>query len=198
MTLSTGRGSSENTGQVKAIYYSNTLARSLRRLPFTFGEDEWWKRFDDHFFVFATAPKTNLRDQTLDRAAGMRGIFPPGLRSATKEKKLAYLKERFIMYIRSEENSATVGKIRGLLQGEGNKRCLVTVVMDEAHYAATSTVAATGMPSPYGELMGLLKAEEYANLVVICVTATPYNLMTANRKCVREQVFGYSTIPESP
>ena len=53
---------------------------------------------------------------------------------------------------------------------------LVIVIMDEAHYAATSCTQTRGL-SAYGEIDKILKENRLDNLLVICGTATPWNLV---------------------
>ena len=62
---------------------------------------------------------------------------------------------------------------------------LQLIIFDEAHYSATSQPNEGKRDTPYENLLNFLNSEEYPNVVVLLVTATPWNLLTVSSKLER-------------
>jgi len=48
--------------------------------------ERWHEKYDEHFFLIATAPRINLKDQTLQRAVAMPGLIPRAWRGKSSEE----------------------------------------------------------------------------------------------------------------
>jgi len=89
----------------------------------------------------------------------------------------ALFSDRFLIYNHSAQYESCMRRLKEAL---GRARCFVTVVMDEAHFAATGETG-SGNISAYGKLTEIVKSNA-ENLLVLLVSATPFNAMTINRR----------------
>ena len=83
------------------------------------------------------------------------------------------IKGRVLKYVNSKQVNDSLEQVKQCLHDPDT---LVIVIMDEAHYAATSSTLTRGL-SAYGEIDKILKENQLDNLLVICGTATPWNLV---------------------
>ena len=62
------------------------------------------------------------------------------------------------------------------------------MIFDEAHYSATSQKDEDKRETPYSSLLNFLNSDDYPNVIVLLVTATPWNLITISSKIEKTEV----------
>ena len=94
-----------------------------------------------------------------------------------------YVKERSQKYCNSEKITERLE----ILKEHASKRphILYVIVFDEAHYSATSKTVKEQRKTPYSKLAESWNSREYPNVVVLLVSATPWNLQTINTRINR-------------
>ena len=65
---------------------------------------------------------------------------------------------------------------------------LQLIIFDEAHYSATSQTDETKGETPYSMLVNYINSEDYPNIIVLFVSATPWTLMTTGSKLRKTEV----------
>ena len=63
-----------------------------------------------------------------------------------------------------------------------NPKCLQLLIFDEAHYGATQQTEEGKPQTPYSSILQHYNSQEYPNVIVLLVTATPWNLLTVSSK----------------
>ena len=69
-----------------------------------------------------------------------------------------------------------------------NPDLLQILIFDEAHYSATSKTEKSKKETPYSTLLNYLNSDEYPNILVLLVTATPWNLLTVSSKLRQTEI----------
>ena len=63
-----------------------------------------------------------------------------------------------------------------------NPKCLQLLIFDEAHYGATQQTKEGKQETPYSSILKHYNSQEYPNVIILLVTATPWNLLTVSSK----------------
>ena len=69
-----------------------------------------------------------------------------------------------------------------------NPKCLQLLIFDEAHYGATQQTKTDKRQTPYSSILQHYNSQEYPNVIVLLVTATPWNLLTVSSKLSDSEV----------
>ena len=117
------------------------------------------------------------------------GVLPKkySVRNSQKDEDeaLNYAQERVQRYCHSEPIEERLAQIK--TQAEDPK-FLQILVFDEAHYSATSQKDEMKRETPYSKLLNYINSEKYPNVIVLLVTATPWNLLTVSSKIERTEI----------
>ena len=133
--------------------------------------------FDDVEFAVYTARYRMLSDQTEKR------ICHPGAgvlsNEELKSRKESNGKKRMFMYVRSAENDKHFEKLRKDVHA--NPRTLFTIIADECHWGITRDKVQK--PSAHNLFINeWCKDNSPRNVVVVQISATPFNLLTQNSR----------------
>ena len=90
-------------------------------------------------------------------------------------------------YVRSKENSARLKEL--IDSAKNHPKTLFVIVFDEAHYSATSSKSSDSQYTPYEDLARPWNSEEFPNVFVLQISATPWNLQTINTRISDLEVF---------
>ena len=94
--------------------------------------------------------------------------------------------ERVQKYCHSDDIKTRLKEIKNRAKSEPN--LLQIHIFDEAHYSATSQPDENKQETPYAMLLNYLNSDDYPNIIVLLVTATPWNLLTASSKLRKTEV----------
>ena len=112
-----------------------------------------------------------------------------------KDEAFEYAEVRVQKYCHSDPTDKRLKKIKANAE---DPKFLQILIFDEAHYSATSQKDATKKETPYSKLLNYINSEEYPNIIVLLITATPWNLLTVSSKVERTEVrIGDNGEPES-
>ena len=141
------------------------------------GIDELSRAFDDVDFVVYTARYRMLSDQTEKR------ICHPHAGVLSKEELEARhegnVKKRMFMYVRSAETDGHFKKLKRDIQDK--PRTLFIIIADECHWGITKDKDQT--PSAHNLFINEWGKEQCPrNVVVLQISATPFNLLTQNSR----------------
>ena len=89
-------------------------------------------------------------------------------------------------YVRTKENDKRLQEIKN--RAKENPKCLQILIFDEAHHGATSQHQKDKRETPYSFLSSEFNSDDYPNVIVLLVSATPWNLMTVLTKLEKEVV----------
>ena len=139
--------------------------------------DKLNRAFDDVDFVVYTARYKMLRDQTEKR------IFHPHAGVLSKEELEARhegnVKKRVFMYVRSAETDRHFEQLKRDIQGK--PKTLFIIIGDECHWGITKDKDQT--PSAHNLFINEWgKEKSPRNVVVLQISATPFNLLTQNSR----------------
>ncbi|KAK2554004.1 hypothetical protein P5673_024718 [Acropora cervicornis] len=141
------------------------------------GIDELSRAFDDVDFVVYTARYRMLSDQTEKR------ICHPHAGVLSKEQLEARhegnVKKRMFMYVRSAETDGHFAQLKRDI--EDKPRTLFIIIADECHWGITKDKDRT--PSAHNLFINEWgKEQSPRNVVVLQISATPFNLLTQNSR----------------
>ena len=141
------------------------------------GIEELSRAFDDVDFVVYTARYRMLSDQTEKR------ICHPHAGVLSKEELEARhegnVKKRMFMYVRSAETDGHFEQLKRDIQGK--PRTLFIIIADECHWGITKDKDQT--PSAHNLFINEWgKEQSPRNVVVLQISATPFNLLTQNSR----------------
>ena len=141
------------------------------------GIDELSRAFDDVDFVVYTARYRMLSDQTEKR------ICHPHAGVLSKEQLEARhegnVKKRMFMYVRSAETDGHFAQLKRDI--EDKPRTLFIIIADECHWGITKDKGRT--PSAHNLFINEWgKEQSPRNVVVLQISATPFNLLTQNSR----------------
>ena len=104
----------------------------------------------------------------------------------SEKELLKHAKVRVQKYVHSGKTKKRLAEIKQNAQRD--PKLLQVIVCDEAHYSATSQPDEDKRETPYSLLVNWANSEDYPNVIVILVTATPWNLVTTGTKLPQTQV----------
>ena len=140
-----------------------------------------------------------MEQQTLHRTLNVEGVLPPKYYSRFSQRDednaFEYAEYRVQKYCHSDLTDKRMEMIKA---NSEDRKFLQILIYDEAHYSATSQTDATKRETPYSKLLNYINSEDYPNIIVLLITATPWNLLTVSSKVERTEVrIGDNGEPES-
>lgn len=90
-----------------------------------------------------------------------------------------YCNERVQKYVHSKEN---VQRTQEILTSVQNPNHLQLIICDEAHFSATSQTDQDKRETPYSTLLASWNSTQFPNVIVLLVSATPWNMLTVQTK----------------
>ena len=133
--------------------------------------------FNDVDFVVYTARYRMLSDQTEKRIRHPdAGVLP---KEELKVRKELNAKKRMFMYLRSDENDRYFDQLK--LAAQTKPKTLFVIIADECHWGITKDKAEK--PSAHNLFINeWCKDSSPRNVVVVQISATPFNLLTRNSR----------------
>ena len=102
---------------------------------------------------------------------------------AISAKVHKYVKERSQKYCNSVKITERLEELKA--NASESPHILHVIVFDEAHYSATSKTVKEERKTPYSKLAESWNSKDFPNVVVLLVSATPWNLQTINTRINR-------------
>ena len=135
-------------------------------------------------FQIYTARRNILESQTLARVMSTPNVLPKRIQDSigtANEDIVAreFTSRRVAKYDKSEKVMDRREEIIANSKSDPTK--LTIIIFDEAHYSATSETA-KGEESAYSKLLNHLNSDDYPNIVVLMISATPFNLLTLSSR----------------
>ena len=138
--------------------------------------------FDDVDFVVFTARYRMLSDQTEKRIRHPdAGVLPKEELEANEESDV---RKRIFMYLLSKETEMHFDQLKQSVQQ--NPRTLFVIIADECHWGITrDKEGKTAAHNLY--INGWCKENSPSNVLVVQISATPFNLLTGNSRLPKVQ-----------
>ena len=103
-----------------------------------------------------------------------------------EDEAIEFAKARVQRYVRTKDNDKRLQEIKN--RANENPKCLQILIFDEAHHGATSQHQKDKRETPYSFLSSEFNSDDFPNVIVLLVSATPWNLMTVLTKLENEVV----------
>ena len=117
-----------------------------------------------------------MESQTLARVLLTANVLPKHIQDLIgtnrEDEAIHYASIRVSKYVKSKEVMARRDEI--IENAKNDPELLTIVIFDEAHYSATSETA-KGEDSAYSYLLNHFNSEDFPNIVVLMISATPFN-----------------------
>lgn len=172
----------------KPFYYASQESAAyqlVKRIRFVLAHNygqpkgDEFATFKDFDFQIYTARSNMLETQTRMRLCHRQsGCFKPEVYN--DPRKLGSLaNERVIKYVASKFGDKHLAELKK--KAENNKDTLFLIVADEAHWGITNSNSLNTVGSN-DRFINVWDDEKYSNVIVLLVSATPWNLLTANSR----------------
>ena len=142
--------------------------------------------FEEFDFQIYTANRNILELQTLSRMLEHEGVLPGYILTQLDTEKERFAKIRVQKYIHKEDKDVRLDEIK--TKAKKNPKCLQLLIFDEAHYGATQQTKEGVRQTPYSSILQHYNSQVYPNVIVLLVTATPWNLLTVSSKLSDSEV----------
>ena len=137
------------------------------------------KNFEVFDFQIYTANRNILELQTLSRMLEHEGVLPGYILTQSDTDKEKFANIRVQKYVHKPEKDVRLNEIKTKAK---NPQCLQLLIFDEAHYGATQQTKEGFRQTPYSSILQHYNSQDYPNVIVLLVTATPWNLLTVCSK----------------
>ena len=141
--------------------------------------------FEEFDFQIYTANRNILELQTLSRMLEHEGVLPDHILIQVDTEKEKFAKIRVQKYVHKPDKKVRLEEIKTKAK---NPKCLQLLIFDEAHYGATKQTKEGFRQTPYSSILQHYNSQDYPNVIVLLVTATPWNLLTVSSKLSDSEV----------
>ena len=91
-------------------------------------------------------------------------------------------------HVRMKKDKIQDKRIEEIKENSKNPKCLQLLIFDEAHYGATKQPNEDKCETPYSKITQHYNSRDYPNVIIVLVTATPWNLLTVSSKLPKTEV----------
>ena len=141
---------------------------------------------------FYTANKKVLEGQTKSRMLDFDGVLPfeivKKLGTPKENEALRFANVRVQRYVKTVRDKIQDERIEEIKENAKNPKCLQLLIFDEAHHGATKQSNEDKSETPYSKLTQHYNSQDYPNIIILLVTATPWNLLTVSSKLPKTEV----------
>ncbi|XP_068229793.1 uncharacterized protein [Palaemon carinicauda] len=170
----------ERTYHPPQICLANDIVDRIKAIYRYYHDIDMLSRFKKFDFIIYTVNINMLEDQTWLRLSRKESeCFPDSYYEGSDGKARKIAKEKVFKY-----NEKTVGQHENFhTQVKNNPTTLFLIVADEAHWGATTD------DKPHSMLINKWNSQDHPNVILLLVTATPYNLLTQNSRLPTDTFF---------
>ena len=105
-----------------------------------------------------------------------------------EDEALRFANVRIQRYVKTIKDKIQDKRIEEIKENAKDPKCLQLLIFDEAHHGATKQSNEDKSETPYSKLTQHYNSKDYPNIIILLVTATPWNLLTVSSKLPKTEV----------